>query len=40
MAKNYHGYGENLERGAIGKSNVAQKKKKRKNGIIARQASN
>jgi hypothetical protein len=27
MARNYHGYGENLERGAIGKSNVVEKKK-------------
>jgi hypothetical protein len=30
MARNYHGYGENLERGAIGKSNVVEKKKKKK----------
>jgi hypothetical protein len=28
MARNYHGYGENLERGVIGKSNVAKKKKR------------
>jgi predicted transcriptional regulator len=40
MARNYHGYGENLERGAIGKSNVVEKKKKKKKtGTTARQAS-
>ena len=37
MARNYHGYGENLERGAIGKSNVVEKKKK--TDTTARQAS-
>ena len=28
MAKKYHGYGENLEKGTMGKSNVVKKKKK------------
>ena len=36
MARNYHGYGENLERGAIGKSNMVKKK----NSIAVRRASN